>query len=170
MRARDVGQRDVGERVAVDDPEARRADDRAREARSARAAEHARLLPGVPRADAEVAAVADDGRQRLRPVMQVQHEVVDAVQREPRDDATDHRLAGDGNRRLRAHVGQRPEPHAEAGGENQRVTDHRAIVRTWCPGSAGLWVRLKADATYAKRSRTNTYIVKHSSAKAGNPK
>src|SRR5439155_12800188 len=117
--------------------------------------------------DTEVAAVADDGRQRLWPVVQVQHELVDAVQREPRDDAPDDRLAGDGNRRLRAHVGQRSKPRAEAGGENQRVTDHRAIVRM---ALARLPVRLKADTTYDKSSRTKTYIVKHSRAKAGNPK
>ena len=79
----------------------------AREPRTARAAENPRQFPRIADASAEVAAVAEPGRQRRGPMMQVQHQVLDALRDQPRDDAADHRCAGDRNRRLGANVGER---------------------------------------------------------------
>ena len=45
--------------------------------------------------------------------MKVQHEIVDAVRDEPRDDAADHRFARHRNGRLRAHVLWMVENHPE---------------------------------------------------------
>ena len=56
---------DVGQRVAVDDQEVVGADDRPGETRSAGAPEDARL-PRIAHAGAEIAPVADDGRERVR--------------------------------------------------------------------------------------------------------
>ena len=78
MRVGEARQIDVGQRVAVDDEERIGADDRAREPRAAGAAENRRQLPRVADARAEVAAVAEAGGDRLRPMMQVEHQIVDA--------------------------------------------------------------------------------------------
>ena len=145
---------DVGQRVAVDDEKRVGADDRQREPRAAGAAEHARLLPRVAHARAEVRAVADAAASVFGTMMQVQHEIVDALRDEPRDDAADQRLAGDRNRRLGANVGERTQPGAEAGRQDERVANHSAI----------------ALPPRVNSRRRKTYMVKHSSAKAGKPK
>ena len=86
--------------------------------------------------------------------MQVEDEVVDALRDEPGDDAADERLARHRDRRLRADVGQRTQPGAEAGGQHEGVSNHNPI----------------ALPPRVNSRRMKTYIVKHSSAKAGKPK
>ena len=68
------------QRVAVDDQESRTRRGWARRAAAAGRPEH-RRLPRVADAHAEVLAVADDARERLRHVMQVEHDVGDAGRR-----------------------------------------------------------------------------------------
>ena len=92
--------------------------------------------------------------------MQVEDEVGDAVRGEPADDAPDHRLAGDRDRRLGADVGEWTESSTEARGKDQGVSDHNAIARI-CRGPA---------YTRQISARTNTYMVKHSKANAGKPR
>jgi hypothetical protein len=101
-----VGQRvqiDVGERVAVDDVERFIWQQGQCLARTAGGAEDGRL-EGVADADAEIASVADMRRNRLRHVMQVQHEVADAPLRAVLQKAAHKRIAGDGHCRFRANV------------------------------------------------------------------
>ena len=81
---------------------------------------------------------------------------------EPPDDASDHRLAGDRHRGLRADLGEWQEPRAETGREhdclaNRRLRHNRAYKAIVRPA------RVNAR-------RRNTYMVKHSMAKAGKPK
>ena len=57
-------------------------------------------------------------------MMKVQHEIGHALGNEPADDAPDHRLAGDRNRRLCTDITQRAQPGAVSGGQNESVTDH----------------------------------------------
>ena len=116
---------DVGERVAVDDQERLGADDRQCLPRSACAAEHGRLFPRIPHARRQIAAVADRCGQRFWKVMEVEHEVRDAVGREPCDDAPRQRLARHRDRRLCAHLGQRTKTRAQSGGEQERVARRR---------------------------------------------
>ena len=123
MRRFHFAEMHVGQRVAVDDEKRVgpvEVDERQRHARTAGAAEHARLFPRVARADAEIRAVADDRGDRLRPMMEIEHDVADAVRGQPREDAAHERLAGDGNGRLRAYVAQGTKPAAETGCQKER--------------------------------------------------
>jgi hypothetical protein len=135
VRGGDCIQVDVGERVAVDDEETIGADERQRLPRTAGAAEHRRLLPGVAHAGVEIAAVADDRGDRLGAMMQVQDELGHALRDEPADDPPDHRLARDRQRRLGAHVGQRSQACAEAGRQDDRDRVGRLVLR----GLVGTW-------------------------------
>ena len=66
------------ERVAVDDQKRVGVEERQRVSRAAGRSEN-RLLPRVAHADAQVRAVADDGGNRLGPVVQVEHDVGHAL-------------------------------------------------------------------------------------------
>src|SRR5262245_59492145 len=95
-----LGQRLEGEvrhRVAVHQEEGLAADHRYRPARPASTAEHLGLLPGVADAYVKVAAVADTRGERLREMVEVQHELGDVLAGEPRDDSRDNRLSADGH-------------------------------------------------------------------------
>jgi hypothetical protein len=145
---------DVGQRIAVDDQKGVGAEQRPRQAWAACAAKHARLLPGVAYARREVRAVPDNGGQCLRAVMEIQDEIVDALRDEPADDAANHRFTRDRNRRLGANVGERAQAGTEAGSQDEGVANHSAM----------------ALPPRMNRRRVKTYMVKHSSAKAGKPK
>ncbi len=102
-------------------------------------------------------------------MVKVQDQFGDAMRSEPGDDAPDHRLAGDRNRRLRADISERAQPCAKAGGEHECVANgigHKPIGRTAFAKAAVV----EPAATRRTTTRTKTYIVKHSSAKAGKPK
>ena len=123
--------------------------------------------------------------------MEVEDDVVNPLAGEPPNDAARKRFAVDWDGGLGSKVGQRFQARAEAGGEHERVrrqrprhytssnstsaggvprpcrsiksprpANYNAIVRLFT-------VRLKPDTHMI---RTNTYIVKHSNAKAGKPK
>ena len=77
----------------------------------------------VPDVRAEVGAVAENGRYRFRPMMQVQHELRDALARQGTSDPAHERFTRDWNGRLRPDAGQRIEARAEARGEDERVND-----------------------------------------------
>ena len=79
MRLGHAAQVDVGERVAVDQKNVSAADDVERLARPAGAAEHDAAVPTSSERGAEIAAVAEDGGQRLRQVMEVQGHIGDAA-------------------------------------------------------------------------------------------
>ncbi len=115
------GQRQVGQRVAVDDQERLGADDVERLPWSAGRPEDIRLLPRVARPHAQVAPVADDGGERVGEVVQVQHDLSDAGGGKPSHDAPDHRLASHGDCRLAADRGERPQARPEPGAQKQRV-------------------------------------------------
>ena len=83
MRVGQTREVDVGQRVAVDQEERVGADDRQRLARAAGGAKDSRLFPRIAHARAEVAAVADRGGDRLGTMMQVEHEVVNALAGQP---------------------------------------------------------------------------------------
>src|SRR3954467_2522937 len=104
--------------------------------------------------------------------MKIQNEIVNAVAGEPADNAPHHRFTAERDRRLRAHLGERTQPCTEPGGEDERMSRHTAIGRPAGIGSTPEAVeRSRAPpAMRTAHARTNTYIVKHSSAKAGNPK
>src|SRR5439155_5614510 len=97
---------DVGQRIAVDDEEGIGGKNRQRQTQSARGAEYDRLLPRVADACREIGAVTDDGGQGFGKMMKIQYEIPDTVPGQPRDDAPDHRLACDGDRRFGANVRQ----------------------------------------------------------------
>ena len=105
--------------VAVDDPEPRGVDERQRVARAARRAEQ-RLLPRVADAHAEIATVTDDGGDRLWPVVQVDDRVTDPLAGEPGERPAHERLAGDGQRGLRAQRREDAEPRAAPGRQHER--------------------------------------------------
>src|SRR5262245_50737809 len=94
--------------------------------RTARAAEDRRLLPGVAHARTEIAAVADERRDRLRQMMQVDDDIRDAFGDEPGENAADDRHAADRHRGFRAFECERTKAGAEARGQNQAVTDHQS--------------------------------------------
>ena len=120
----------VGERVAVDDEEAR-AEQRQRPPRPARRAEQDRL-PGVTDADSGGGPVPDRARDRLRAVVQVEHDVGNPLPSQPVQDAEHQRPARHRNRGLRPDVGQRgqapSESRREHEGGRQRVR-HRGCGR-----------------------------------------
>ena len=79
MRRGERAEADVRQRVAVDDEERVDAENGERLTRSARAAEDDGLLPRIADARRQIAAVADDRRERVGTMVEVEHEVGDAV-------------------------------------------------------------------------------------------
>ena len=92
--------------------------------RTAGRSEH-RLFPGVPDPDTEVGAVTHEARQRLRSMVQVQDRLADALASQPEEDASDERVAIDRHGRFRADVGERAQPRAETGRQDEGGRDHR---------------------------------------------
>src|SRR4029077_14986626 len=91
---------------------------------SSRAAEHLRLLPGISDTRAKVTAIPDQRGERLRKMVEIEDEVRDVLTGEPSDDSSGDRFSRDGNGGLRPHVGQRPEPRAEARCQDECMRNH----------------------------------------------
>ena len=124
----EAAQIDIGERVAVDEqdgPAARAVEQQRQGVPWAARGPQERPLPRVSNPGAAVAAVADDSRDRRRPVVQVQHQIGHLVVDQPPEDASSQGLTVDGHRRLGARAGQRPQPGSEAGGQHQRPGEGR---------------------------------------------
>ncbi len=70
---------DVAQRVAVDDDERRVAVEQRQGVAGAPGGSQQARLPGIPHVEPEVRAVADQARDRLGPVVQIEHDVVDLL-------------------------------------------------------------------------------------------
>ncbi len=129
MRGGHRRQIDVDQHVAVHHEEGVGADDREGVSRAAGASEDRRLFPRVAKPRAQIAAITECGGHRCGQMMEVRHEIGDAVCRQPSHDAPGERFTRDGNGRLCADHCQRPQASAEAGREQERVSEWVHVTR-----------------------------------------
>ncbi len=110
---------DVRQRVAVDDQESIGGQQRDRARRAARRPENFGL-PRITHVDAELGAVADDARDGVGAMMQVEDGAPDARIAQPVKDPNDERRARDGQRGFGSNARERLQASGEAGGQHQR--------------------------------------------------
>jgi hypothetical protein len=126
VRPGDGADVDVRQGITVDDEKCLRGEEGQCEARTAGASKHDRLFPRIPDVSSQVAAVADDGRQRFGTMVEVQNEVGHAAGHQPADDPPNHRLSGDRDGRFRADDAEGAQPRAMTGRQDQCVADAAA--------------------------------------------
>ncbi len=123
VMADELGERPAAEAVAVDDqPEIGAGEEAAQRRERAEGAEQQRLLRvGEGQAVERRAEAAPD---LLGAMMEVDRRGLAAGRRQAPQRAGEDGLAGDRQQRLRRHRGERPQPRAEPGGEDQRPQAH----------------------------------------------
>ena len=112
------------------------------------------VLHRVAQHEVAEAALGEVRLERVGQVAERQHDLVDAVARQPRELALEERLVGDRQQRLGRGVGERAQPRALAADEDDRLHGVRARSRRecWWPraGRAGNVVVVASIATHGE--------------------